>query len=180
MSTTARHWYFAYGSNMQTATFQGRRGIAFSRAVAARAPGWRLALDKPPLVSIGESFANIVADAAAEALGVLYEVGEDDLEHIDLTEGVKIDNYRRIEIAVLPLAAPGEEWRAHTLVSDRRDASLRPSRRYMSCLIAGAQEHGLPVAYVAWLRAVEVGEESEEARRLRPLLDGFMKRRARP
>jgi len=171
-----RHWYFAYGSNMQTATFRGRRGIEFSRAVAARAAGWRLALDKPPLLPIGESFANIVADPSGTVLGVLYEVGDDDLVHIDLTEGVQIGNYRRIEIAVAPLAHPGEEWRAQTLVSDQRDATLRPSRRYLSCLISGAEEHGLPGDYVDWLRRLEGCEESEDARRLRPLLDRVMRR----
>src|SRR6266571_8462260 len=40
-------WYFAYGSNMQRATLCGRRGIEPLRALAARAAGWRLALDKP-------------------------------------------------------------------------------------------------------------------------------------
>jgi len=49
-----RIWYFAYGSNMQAATFRGRRGIEPLRALAARLPGWRLVLDKPPLVPVGE------------------------------------------------------------------------------------------------------------------------------
>jgi len=79
-------WYFAYGSNMHTATFSGRRGIRPARALAARATGWRLVLDKPPLVPVGEAFANIVPDAAAEVLGVLYEIGPADLEHVALTE----------------------------------------------------------------------------------------------
>jgi hypothetical protein len=41
-------WYFAYGSNMESGTLRGRRGIPFRRAVAARAPGWRVVFDKPP------------------------------------------------------------------------------------------------------------------------------------
>ena len=53
-----RAWYFAYGSNMQTATFRGRRGIEFRRALPARVPGWRLVLDQPPLLPIGEGFAS--------------------------------------------------------------------------------------------------------------------------
>jgi cation transport regulator ChaC len=177
MSALPRHWYFAYGSNMQTATFRGRRGIEFTRAVVARAPGWRLTLDKPPLFPIGESYANIVAEPGEVVHGVLYEIAAEELEHIDRTEGVPIGNYQRIEIEVAPLAHPGEAWRAHTLVSDKRDTSLRPSRRYMACIIAGAEEHGLPPDYVELLRAIEVGEESEEAKKLRPLLDDYMRRR---
>jgi len=172
-------WYFAYGSNMQTATFRGRRGIEYRAAVAVRAPGWRLCLDKPPLLPVGESFAHIVPDPAAEVLGVAYGVGLPEIEHIDLTEGVAIGNYQRIELEVWPLVAAHAlpaPWRAHTLVSELCDPALRPSRRYMACLIAGAEEHGLPAEYVARLRAIAVCEESDEARRLRPLLDRFMKR----
>jgi hypothetical protein len=41
----------------------------------------------------------------------------------------------------------------------------------MRCLIAGAEEHGLPAEYVARLRALPCRPESEDARRFRPLLD---------
>ncbi len=177
MTGVARVWYFAYGSNMETATFRGRRGIEFLRAVPARVAGWRLVLDKPPLVPVGEGFANIVPDAAAAVLGVLYEIGEDDLAHVDLTEGVLIGNYRRIAIAVAPLGSPDGLVEAFTLVSDRRDPALRPSRRYMACLIAGAEEHGLPAEYVVWLRGMPAGEETVEAKRFRPVLDAVLRRR---
>ena len=169
-------WYFAYGSNMETATLSGRRGIRFSAARAARAPGWRLVLDKPPLVPVGESFANIVPDPDAEVLGVLYEVTTRDLEHIELTEGVRIGNYRRVDIPVVSLVGPATGVVAATLVSDARDPALRPSLRYMTCLIAGAEEHGLPREWVAFLRAVPAGRESREAAEFRPLLDAVLRR----
>jgi gamma-glutamylcyclotransferase len=170
-------WYFAYGSNMHTATFRGRRGIEFSRALPARAAGWRLVLDKPPLVPIGEAFANIVPDAGAVVLGVLYEITRADLDHVELSEGVQLGNYRRIEIPVVPLAPAGEEVLASTLVSEHRNATLLPSQRYMACLIAGAVEHGLPPDYVAFLRGMPACPESAEAARLRPLVDAMLRRR---
>ena len=172
----SRVWYFAYGSNMEGATFRGRRGIAPSRALAARADGWRLVLDKPPLVPIGESFANIVPDAGAAVLGVLYEIGPADLEHLDLTEGVLVDNYRRIAIPVAPLATPSDACTAHTLVSDRRDPTLKPSDRYMACLIAGAEEHSLPADYVTTLRTVATRPPSAAARAFQPLVDAVLRR----
>lgn len=164
---------------METATFRGRRGIEYGRAVAARLPGYRLVLDKPPLFPIGESYANLIADASAEVLGVLYEVGEIELAHIDLTEAVPVGNYRWIEVAVVPLVAPQETWPARTLISEKSDPGLRPSRRYMACLIAGALEHGLPLDYVDFLRGIEACEESAESLRLRPHLDRFLARRGR-
>jgi gamma-glutamylcyclotransferase len=169
-------WYFAYGSNMQSATLCGRRGIAYHQAIAGRAVGWRLVLDKPPLVPIGESFANIIPDPAAEVLGVLYEISAEDLEHIDISEGVLLENYRRIEIPVQPLSAPERHIRAFTLTSEHRDPDLRPSTRYMDLLIAGAVEHGLPAEYVAFLRSIPSRPESAEAARLRPLIEQVLRR----
>ncbi len=167
---SARVWYFAYGSNMQPATFAGRRGIAPSRALPASAPGWRLTLDKTPLVPIGESFANLLAEPGAEVFGVLYEIGPDDLAHVDLTEGVLIDNYRRIEVDVVPLGADGPA-RAHTLISDKRSAKLQPSDYYMRLLIEGAETHGLPAEWIAMLRAVPTCTASPEAMAGRRIVD---------
>lgn len=169
--------YFAYGSNMQTATFSGRRGISFLSARPARAAGWRLVLDKPPLVSIGEGFASIVPDPAATVIGVVYEITPADLEHVDLTEGVLIDNYRRIEIPVHPLDAPGAVLHVQTLTSPRRDPSLRPSDRYMGLIVAGAEEHGLPADWIAFLRGIPTCRESDASKRFRPVLDDVMRRR---
>src|SRR5437867_701426 len=60
--------------------------------------------------------------------------------------------------------------------SDRHDPALRPSRRYMACLIAGAEEHGLPADYVAWLRAVPAADETVEARVARTLIDEVLRK----
>jgi hypothetical protein len=179
MSALERVWYFAYGANMETATFCGRRGIEFARALPARLFGWRLLLDKPPLLPIGEAFANIVAEPGAAVLGVAYEITADELAHVELTEGVLIGNYQRAEVSISPLADPAVVWPAYTLASDRRDPSLRPSQRYMACLIAGAVEHGLPAEWIEMLRAVSAGPDSPEAIRLRSIVDDALRRRLR-
>jgi len=171
-------WYFAYGSNMQSATFSGRRGIAFHAAIAGRVGGWRLVFDKPPLIPIGESFANIIADRDAEVLGVLYQIDAADLAHLDISEGVPIGNYQRITVRATPLdASAGTARSAFTLASDRRGADLLPSKRYMELVIAGAIEHGLPEEYVAGLRAVSARPDSLRAALLRPLIDRAIRRR---
>lgn len=169
-------WYFAYGSNMQSATLRGRRGVAWTRARAARVRGWRLVFDKPPLLAVGCGFANIMPDSGAEVLGVLFELDEAELAHIELTEGVLIGNYAAVEVAASPFDAPHETLAARSLSSARRDPALQPSRRYMALLIDGAIEHGLPADYVAALRAVPAVAESAEAAALRPLIDRAMKR----
>jgi len=179
--STSLVWYFAYGSNLQVATLRGRRGIDFQRAVPARARGWRLVFDKPPLVSAGTSVANIVADEAAEVLGVAFAITPDDHAHVEHTEGVAFDNYRRVELLVQPLApTPDPPAMAFSLSSDRRDPTLQPSTRYMGLVIEGALEHGLPEAYVELLRRVPACQESAAVAALRPLLDEFFKRPKKP
>jgi hypothetical protein len=170
-------WYFAYGSNMQTDTLHGRRGIVFLRAIAVRAPGWRVVFDKPPLFPIGESFANIVPDPDAAALGVAFEVDEEEIAHIELTEGVLLGNYQRVIVPVAPLVPQAEAPdTAVSLSSDRRDATLRPSKRYMGLVIAGAQEHGLPAEYIDLLRQVSAGEATAAALEFRALIDSGLRR----
>ncbi len=163
---------------MQRDTLCGRRGVTVRRAVAVRAPGWRVVFDKPPLIPIGEAFANLMPEPGAVAFGVAFDVPDDDHAHIELTEGVLIGNYRRVELAVEPLGAcPTPPGTAVSLSSPRRDATLRPSARYMGLVVAGAREHGLPDDYVSWLEAVPVGESSAVARAFRPLADAVMRRR---
>jgi gamma-glutamylcyclotransferase len=170
-------WYFAYGSNMQSATLRGRRGIAYRRALAGRLDGWRLVLDKPPLIPMGGAFANVVPDPTGAVHGVLFEMTEDDFAHLDLTEGVLLGNYERVPVTVQPLAPPDAEVIvAYTLTSERRDPQRLPTRRYMQLLIAGAEEHGLPEDYIAYLRSLPAREETPEAAQLRPLMDQLMRR----
>ncbi len=171
-----RVWYFAYGSNMQTATFAGRRGVTPSAARAARVRGWRLVVDKPPLVGTTHSFVNIVPDSDAEVFGVAYEITADDMAHIELTEGVSLGNYRRVAIDVIPLEAPHAPRAALTLVSDRRAETLRPSAHYMALLIEGAETHGLPSEWIAFLRALPTAADTPEAATARTQVDRALAR----
>ena len=172
-------WYFAYGSNMQPATFRGRRGITPHDAVPARLAGWRLVFDKPPLLPMGQGMANIVAEAEAHVLGVAYAVTPEDLAHVDLTEGVLIGNYARVAVRVEPLGGAGDALEAFTLTSDRRDPTLLPSRRYVSLLVDGAEAHGLPGQYVAWLRAVPAVDDTPETLAVRAFIDRALKKEPR-
>jgi hypothetical protein len=98
---------------------------------------------------------------------------------LEITEGVLIGNYRRIEIAIVPLAAAGPS-RAYTLVSDKRSAELRPSDHYMALLIEGAEIHGLPAAWIATLRAVPTCVASPEVLAGRRFLDDSLASLRRP
>ena len=173
-------WYFAYGSNMNSGTFRGRRGIEYARAVPTRAPGWRLVFDKSSMFPLGETFASIVPDPAAETLGVAFEVDQSELVQIDWSEAVPLGSYQRIEIEVAVLT-PMEDGpsSAFTLTSEKRAARPSPSDRYMQLVIDGAIEHGLPAEWVEMLRAIPAYPETRAARLMRGQIDRIMKRRKR-
>src|SRR5207247_1330389 len=133
---------------------------------------------KPPLVPVGEAFANIVPDPGAEVLGVLYELTPADWEHVELTEGVRIGNYRSVTVRAAALAEPALEVDAFALTSDRRDPTLTPSERYMACLGARAEEHGLPPQSVAVLRRRPARPATPQAAALRPRLGSAAAARA--
>ena len=179
-SAVSRILYFAYGSNMDTATLRDRRGIEWSRSVVALARGWRLAVDKPSLLGSGEAMATIVTDPAAEVWGVLYEISASDYEHLELTEGVLIDHYQRTELVVEPAGywdgADHGRIVALTLASDSRDPSIRPTTRYMRLLLDGAAEHALPRHWIDELARIEAVEQSDEVTALRSFFDHAMRK----
>lgn len=168
-------FYFAYGSNMQRATFSGRRAVRPLAAAPARVSGWRLVVDKPPLLPMRQSFANLVPDAAAVVYGVLYELTEEDYAHVELTEAVPFGNYRRVDVEAWELAGAAAPRPAYTLASDRRDPELRPSVRYVGLMIEGALEHGLPAEWIDHLRAIPAVPDSLEDLALRRQLDALMR-----
>jgi hypothetical protein len=173
----SRTFYFAYGSNMDGSTLRGRRGVEWSRAAPALARGWRLALDKPSLLGTAGAMARIAPDPSSEVWGVLYEIATSDYEHIEFTEGVLIEHYRRSPIVV----APTHSWDlpevdALTLTSEKNDASLRPSVRYLDLLITGAAEHGLPATWIESLRAIDAIPESPEFESMRSVFDHVLRR----
>ena len=175
-------WYFAYGSNMQAATFAGRRGIRWRRAVAARITGWELVIDKPSLLGMQEAFANVVPAPAAVTYGVAYEIAPADLEHVELTEGVKLGNYARASVHAEILApSPGslERVPAYTLTSELRRPDLKPSTRYMTLLLDGARSHGLPNEWLDRLAAIPTCVEDADSLAMRARLDGLL-RQMRP
>jgi gamma-glutamylcyclotransferase (GGCT)/AIG2-like uncharacterized protein YtfP len=178
-AAVSRVLYFAYGSNMDTATLGGRRGVAWTRAGAAFLDGWRIAFDKPSMLGTGEGMATILRDAASSLWGVVYDISTEDLDHLELTEGVRIGHYERVEVPVRTSDGwPGAAIEtAVTLASDHRDSSIRPTTRYRDILVRGASEHGLPAAWVDVLRRIDAVEEKPEHAAMRPVFDLAMKTR---
>lgn len=153
-------WYFAYGSNLDPGTFLGRRRMRPLDVRVAVLEGWRLIFDLP--VGKGErGMANLLPAPGDSTTGVAYLIGPDQARHLDRSEGVP-KAYRRERVGLL--ATDGTRFPGFTYVSPHRHPGRKPSRRYMGLLLRGARHHGLPDAWLAHLRGVElaVDERSKQ------------------
>ena len=151
--TTDALWYFAYGSNMQRATFVERRGMKPQRSVWGRLPGYRLTFDLP--VGPGErGVANLIADASGTTYGVLHLISSEEFDVLDRTEGVNNGFYTRLAVEVTDRG--GTRTPAWTYVSTFGVPGRKPSARYIGLLLEGALEHELPEEYLHVLRAFDL------------------------
>jgi len=152
------NWYFAYGSNLDPRTFQGRRRMRPCEARRARLDGWRLVFDLP--VGRGErGVANLARDAEATVHGVAYRISDWGAVWLDRTEGVP-RAYRRIAVELA--LEDGKTLLAFTYQSPRSRADRKPSRRYMNLILRGARHHGLPDAWVRTLRDFELAADERD------------------
>jgi cation transport regulator ChaC len=157
-----RRWYFAYGSNMERATFVVRRGMRPAAARRAYLDGHRVCFDLP--IGPGErGVANLIAEPGARTWGVIYHLSDDACVLLDRTEGVDRGLYRRLAIEVV--TDDGKRVAAFAYGGDARDPTRKPSARYLGLLLAGARELALPDEYVAWLAALPLAVDERETSR---------------
>ncbi|MEN8183954.1 MAG: gamma-glutamylcyclotransferase family protein [Myxococcota bacterium] len=154
-------WYFAYGSNLDPAVFEGRRRIRALEVCCVRLEGWQLVFDLP--VGPGErAVANLRAEPGATVHGVAYRISRQDGRHLDRTEGVHRGYYKRVTVELL--GTRSESLEGFTYASPHGRAGRKPSRRYLELLLRGAAHHGLPADYVRWLEGHELAVDEREVR----------------
>ena len=151
-------WYFAYGSNLDPRTFQGRRRMRPVEARRARLDGWRLVFDLP--IGRGErGVANLARDAEAAVHGMAYRISDRGAALLDRTEGVP-RAYRRMAVELA--LEDSETLVAFTYHSHHGRANRKPSRRYMNLILRGARHHGLPDAWVRTLRGLQLAVDERD------------------
>jgi gamma-glutamylcyclotransferase (GGCT)/AIG2-like uncharacterized protein YtfP len=152
------HLNFAYGSNM------------FSPRLRQRVPGARLvgtailrahALRWHKVAKDGSGKCDIVpAEPGSIVHGVLYEIPAHEKQHLDRAEGLGF-GYAEKQVLVECRTAM---LTATAYVATHVDDSLLPFTWYRALVIAGAIEHGLPIAYVNGLRAIDARLDPDEHR----------------
>lgn len=121
--------YFAYGSNLWLPEIRSRCPSA--RVIGqATLDGWTVVCDKPSLD--GSAKLNIRADPSGEALGIVYEIDDDDRRSLD-----------EFELGYTPIVVEvdGNPTLTYTYEGDPHPGA--PYDWYMATAVLGAASHGI-------------------------------------
>lgn len=160
--------YFAYGSNLSSARISARAPSARFDSTAVLA-GFRLSFNKDGADGSGK--CNIVPGDERDAVhGVVWRIGVSDKTVLDAVEGPKYYAWWRL-LRAGRTVVPAFTYVARPGATRER---LKPYDWYLSFVIEGAREHGLPPDYVDRLHAVSrvPDPDTDRAQRNRRLLAG--------
>ena len=152
--------YFAYGSNLHVGRLLARIQDAVP-VESALLPRHALRFNKRGRDGSGK--CSVVPHAGAEVAGVIYRIARTGLARLDRFEG---SGYRRNPIVVHGLDS-GRRYRAHCYVAKAAaiDDACVAYDWYRDIVVAGAESHGLPAAYIDQLRATPARPDPNGRRR---------------
>jgi len=153
--------YFAYGSNLCTPRLQRRvPGVRVSGRAFLR--GYDLRWHKRSVDGSGK--CTVVPSEHPEAVvhGVLFQIPANEKPFLDQAEGLGA-GYDEAKIAVETDHGVSAAV-TYVASSTYLDESLRPYSWYRDLVVAGAEAHGVPTAYVAELRLVVATEDLDSTR----------------
>jgi len=143
--------YFSYGSFLDSETL--KRHCPKAHYVGkAILPNWEVQFNflsrtyKGGVTGIEPAVAKLVR-------GVLYDVSNEELQHLDSIEGVPEGIYYRQTIFVVDEL--GMPMKAVTYRTTNPRGPFKPMRKYLDLMIKGAIEHGLEQDYIQQLEAIE-------------------------
>jgi hypothetical protein len=133
--------YFAFASNMDTVQMAERCDGAEYLGVASLADH-RFRIGR-------RGYATVVAAPGATVYGVLWGLLPHHEAALDVYEGVRHGLYRKTSLTV---RTAKHEDRAALVYVAGDPAAGRPVQGYMEKVVAAAERHGLPAAYIGELR----------------------------
>lgn len=141
-------YYFAYGSNMNSARMKAR-GLVFSAGEAAVLPGYRLAFNKQSHSRPTVAYANIVPASQRWVEGVVYQLdSEQELLKMDVFEGTPVRYSRERMLLQVGESVQGA-W-VYAANPAFINNQLLPESNYLAHLLA-AKNH-LSADYLHWLQ----------------------------
>ena len=145
-------FYFAYGSNMLTQRLQARCPSAIPVGLA-RTAGFSVSMTKRSEDGSGKATLAAASEGIRqEALGVIFEISENERRKLDDAEGRAYNRNDQFDAALIK---NNQSYTTSTYIAgdDHIEIGLEPFCWYRALIIAGATQHGLPQDYVSALRA---------------------------
>jgi hypothetical protein len=158
-------WYFAYGSNLNTAAVTewcrhyGHKPPALRGGRAAVLDNYRLCF---PIFNEywGGGTADIVYDPGKYVAGAIFEVTAVEMNTLDEKIGRKVDHagrdvglYKHLKVKVAPLGKHDPvEAITYTGVTVEK-YHIPPTKHYMDGVIQGAYGYGLSMMWIAYLQS---------------------------
>ncbi len=143
--------YFSYGSFLDSATLRKQCPKA-EYLGKALLPNWEIQFNFMSRTYNG-GVTGIEPAVAKLVRGVLYEVSDEEILHLDTIEGVPEGIYYRQTILVVDEG--GRPVRAATYRTTNPRGPFKPTKRYLGLMVNGAREHGLDSDYLKWLESIE-------------------------
>jgi gamma-glutamylcyclotransferase (GGCT)/AIG2-like uncharacterized protein YtfP len=136
--------YFSYGSFLDSETLRKHAPNAkfIKRAILPDFEVQFNFLSK----TYGGGVTGIEPAPGKKALGVLYDVSPDEMERLDIVEGIPTGIYYRQTVTVVD--EDGNHHQAETYRTTDPKGPYTPTRRYLGLMIKGAKEHGLDPDYI--------------------------------
>lgn len=147
-------YFFAYGARMNPGTMQNDTPGAVMIG-PARLDGYRLAFNVQSR-SWGGGAANAVPAIDGHLWGVLWEVGDAELEALNSFRG----DEQMQKVFEVEVQGPEGPAQATTFAVDSPERFVAPSERYLAMLRAVAEQQGLPEDALAQIDAAAAGGPS--------------------
>ncbi len=150
-----RAYLFAYGSNMNPAQLSARCSTLPRVVAVARLDGHRLSFHGH--TRIWDGGLETVAPAPGEEVwGVVLELTFTDLGRLDAWQDARLDGAG--SYFHYPATVTDAEGCTHHVLLYKKDVqgeAVPPSREYLDFITHGAEERGLPAAYIERLRSMD-------------------------
>jgi gamma-glutamylcyclotransferase (GGCT)/AIG2-like uncharacterized protein YtfP len=143
--------YFSYGSFLDSETLKRHcpKSVYKGKAVL---PNWEVQFNFFSQTYYG-GVTGIEPAVAKLVRGVLYEINNEELLHLDSIEGIPEGIYYRQTIYVV--SESGEAVKAATYRTTNPRGPFKPTKRYLGLMIKKAKENGLDSKYIKGLEAVD-------------------------
>jgi gamma-glutamylcyclotransferase (GGCT)/AIG2-like uncharacterized protein YtfP len=151
--------YFAYGSNMHAAQMKERCPSA-KFVCRAKLPSHRLAFTRRS-VTRGCGVADILRDETKEVWGVVYELPQNELKHLDKDEDFRPgrpddqNQYTRENCYVWHEGDAKRQLLVSIYRGHPQPNPPLPSCEYKNLIVAGARHWQLPVFYIQELESIQ-------------------------